>query len=258
MRTLRPLWYSRNFTMISSTLSKIPSQLRVHLLPVMECPLYGFAADGHSIPDKIVRVGLVQQVFNYAIQHYQPVLNDPGSADVASHLHDRVQALDNQMISVRATLDVTVARQMEDRCEKINDKRLGRIVIHGLPRISGVPRDQVKVQARANVSQKLSNVFSGIDIPIAFVDYFDSKNPVYEVTLSDPSVASTMRQEFGRRSLQDRKATGISVMNCVTPATRVRISILKVCNAYHLLQCESCLVFMLCFYLYLAFNVFRQ
>jgi len=220
---------------ITSMLSRIPSQLRVHLLPAMECPLYGFAADGYGIPDRIVRVGLVQQVFNYAIQHYQPVLADPASADVASHLHDRVQALDNQMAAVRddlcvvrATLDITVARQFEDRCERLNDKRLSRVVVHGLPRISGIPRDQIKVEARANVESKFETVFPGINIPIAFVDYFDSKNPVYEITLSDISVASKMRQEFGRRTLQARKSSGISIMNCVTPATRVRISIMKV------------------------------
>jgi len=201
----------------------------------MECPQFGFAPDGFTISEAVIKVGLMQQVFNYAIQHYQPVISDPLVSESTTILHDRVQSLDNQMVAVRddlcyvrATLDVTVARQLEDRCTRFNDNRLSRIVIHGLPKISGPSREEVKKVARETVTERLSRLFPDFNIDISFVDYYDSRNPIYEVTFSCGTVATQLRQNFGRRPSRERKATGISIMNCVTPATRVRISILKV------------------------------
>jgi len=54
------------------------------------------------------------------------------------------------------------------------------------------------------------------------VNYFESANPVWSA-----EEAVRLRRKFGRMSASERKRSGVRLMNSVTPATRVRISILK-------------------------------
>jgi len=59
------------------------------------------------------------------------------------------------------------------------------------------------------------------------VNYFESANPVYEATMGSADEAIRLRRVFGKKSMAERKRSGVRLMNSVTPATRVRISILK-------------------------------
>ena len=60
------------------------------------------------------------------------------------------------------------------------------------------------------------------------VNFFDAERPVFEVEMCSVSDSRYVRNTFNTRSLDERKETGQTISNCVTQATRVRISTLKV------------------------------
>jgi len=59
------------------------------------------------------------------------------------------------------------------------------------------------------------------------VNYYESANPVYEAIMGSADEAIKLRRNFGKMSMSVRKRAGVRLVNSVTPATRVRISILK-------------------------------
>ena len=59
------------------------------------------------------------------------------------------------------------------------------------------------------------------------VNYYESASPVYEAIMGSADEAIRLRKFFGKMSVSERKKSGVRLMNSVTPATRVRISILK-------------------------------
>jgi len=138
-----------------------------------------------------------------------------------------LRAAGARLTAVEQRVDTADARALEDRDELINRANENRIVVHGLPRLSGDTRAQLKSAAFTKLTEVLSQTFPNIKYTLIAASYFDSEYPVYEGTLASVAEASELRRVFGKQSFAARKASGLRILNSVTPATRVRLSILK-------------------------------
>jgi len=119
------------------------------------------------------------------------------------------------------------ARALEDSDEQLNRACENRLVVHGLARLSADTRQELRAAAFTKLSEVLARTFPGVKYTLISTSYFDSEYPVYEGTLASVSESTELRRIFGKKSFAARKASGLKILNSVTPATRVRISILK-------------------------------
>ena len=241
LRCYRPLWLYRNYSALLKIFSETPSTFgsRVFHVPAFTCEL--FADDGYSVP-AIMKPGHVARLLGYVIKEFQPLVLSDTSTEETLLLTSKVTTLTSQVDSIRTDVStlfdmqyVASARLMEEQCGRTNESKMSRLVIHGLPRVNGPNRDAVRGRASEAALNRLKELFPGKEITFVYVDYFDGPKPVYELTLGSQEVAEQIRKEFGRRSIDDRRATGITILNWVTPATRVRISIMKVNKILYLL-----------------------
>jgi len=141
----------------------------------------------------------------------------------------------SRLTSVETRLDLTDARLCEDRDEQANRSSENKIVVHGLPRLSGTNFAELRSAAHAKLTETFAQLFPthAGKYTIVSASYFDSDHPVYEATLGSVSESADLRRSFGKRSFAARKASGLRVLNSVTPGTRVRLSILRsICSAY--------------------------
>ena len=182
-----------------------------------------------------MKPGYIIRLFNYVLKEFQPMVVSESSTPETLILSSKVTALTSQVDSIRTDVStlfdmqyIASARVMEEQCGRVNESKLSRIVVHGLPRVNGPTRDAVRGKASEAALNRLKELFPRREFTFTYVDYFDAPKPVYELTLSNQDAAEQIRKEFGRRTIDERRASGISILNWVTPATRVRISILKV------------------------------
>jgi len=166
----------------------------------------------------------------------EPIVKPAAEAELLGRLQLQLDSHANLLLvhssrldCVESRLDVTGARALEDRDEQLNRACENRIVVHGLPRLSGDNRQELKSAAYTKLSQALAETFPALVGKYTLISaaYFDSDFPVYEGTLASISEASELRRVFGKRSFNLRKASGLRILNSVTPGTRVRLSILK-------------------------------
>ena len=91
-------------------------------------------------------------------------------------------------------------------------------------------------QVRSRIRYILSKIDSRVTVDVAEVRALGSSSlpPIYEVRLEDSVSAVALRQAFSRFSREKNpvkcppELEGVGVYNCVSLATRVRISILRV------------------------------
>jgi len=141
----------------------------------------------------------------------------------------------SRLSRVETRLDLTAARLCEDQDEQANRSSENKIVVHGLPRLSGSNHTELRSAAHKQLTDCFAKLFPNFagKYTIISASYFDSDHPVYEATLSSVSESADLRRSFGKRSFASRKASGLKVLNSVTPGTRVRLSILRsICTAY--------------------------
>jgi len=131
-----------------------------------------------------------------------------------------------QLAELSRRVDFTNALAAELNDEKINISNENRIVVHGLSKLTTQSRPEQQAEAQKRLTGLFTQLF-GACPAIVRASYFDSDKPVYEATLSSSSEASKLRREFGKMPFADRRKSGVRLVNSVTPATRVRLSILK-------------------------------
>ena len=120
------------------------------------------------------------------------------------------------------------------------------------------------------VKNRIRHIISTIDRKIGFsvseVRVFGAgpRPPIYEVVLGDSESADALRKSFARYTRKRSPVTrppeldGVEVYNSVTPATRVRISILRVsisCSSnvgFLVSVCFSVSCFVVCYYLFIS------
>ena len=112
-----------------------------------------------------------------------------------------------------------------------SSKKLGYIVLKKIGRVGG---DEGQVRSR--IRHILSKMDSRATVDVAEVRALGSGSlpPIYEVRLEDSVSPVALRHTFSRFSRKKNlvkcppELKGVGVNNCVTLATRVRISILRV------------------------------
>jgi len=126
-------------------------------------------------------------------------------------------------------LDHTCARTAELADEQVNRANESKIVVHGLPRITLPTRPEVRDLAQKNLVALFAKLFGQVpeSLTIVRTSYFDAEKPVYEATMTSDTEAGRLRRLFGKKSFSERRASGVRLVNSVTPSTRVRLSILR-------------------------------
>jgi len=141
----------------------------------------------------------------------------------------------SRLTTMETRMDVTEARLSEDHDEQVNRAAENKIVVHGLDRLHGAGHAELRSAAFAKLTATFADLFPNLrgKYSVVSASYYDSERPVYEATLGSPAESSELRRSFGKRSFAARRATGLKLLNSVTPGTRVRLSIMRtLCAAY--------------------------
>jgi len=225
---------------------KIPPESGCIFLPSLPLTLQHVDSSG-AIVDEMYRTGSFQRISaflskpaNYSLYHSEefkvggalsvlrPELQ--GISTVLSRHEVAITSLITEQQELSQRVDVSLARQFEEADGGRNSMFEARVVVHGIEtRIATTDPDARSSAIVKNVSAVFVNLFGekhGYEIVSG--SYFDSKKPVYEVTLASVEQSRLCRSNFARRPLVQRKATGVRLANSLTPASRVRVSILQV------------------------------
>ena len=247
-RTPRPFWYSRNFPEVVSTFTRVPLDLldrRVQLLPDHKLDVHHFNPDG-VIPEAMIRTQVMRQITDFITSETPSVfLSEPFETDgdfaelqlpflemsnQISRIDQTQRALISDVSSLRAISNITSARQAEEHDGRLNETFEARIVIHGIATVVNTnDRDARTTQILNAVRAAIDRVFSGGHrYVVVSGQYFGGHRPIYEATLESVQMARELRQEFGRLSIAQRRATGLRILNSITAGSRVRLAILRV------------------------------
>jgi len=225
---------------------KIPNESGCIFLPSLPLTLQQVDASG-AIVDEMYRTGCFQRISDFlnkpanyslfnsaefkaggALSVLRPELQ--GISTTLSRHEVAITSLITEHQELSQRVDVSLARQFEDADGNRNSMFEARVVVHGIEtRIATTDADARSAAIVKNVSTVFHNIFGekhGYEIVSG--SYFDSKRPVYEVTLASVEQSRLCRSSFARRPLVQRKATGVRLSNSLTPASRVRVSILQV------------------------------
>jgi len=225
---------------------KIPPESGCIFLPALPLNLQHVDATG-AIVDEMYRTGCFRRISDFlnnpanytlfqsaefqdggSLSILRPELQ--GISTVLSRHEVAITSLITEQQELSQRVDVSLARQFEDADGGRNSQFEARVVVHGIEiRIATSDGDARAAAIAKNVNDVFLTIFGdkhGFEIVSG--SYFDSKRPVYEVTLASVEQARHCRSSFARRPLAQRKATGIRLSNSLTPASRVRVSILQV------------------------------
>ena len=241
-----PLWYRDGLpevlTKFSSSMKIRPSNL--HLMSSFATP--EFIDDGvHLTPYSGLEY--VLHLFDNAGSILDALTAEPSEiasrhAETSRVLEDRMMALEQDHHRLSLGVESKTAEDSELFDYQENIRYEGWFVIAGLKRLPEgmAPRDW-QVQAKADVSGVLTTLMNR-DIPIVVVKNSTGRGKdsitTYNVQLQKLEDSKEVRDKFGGffvggNHLPD-SLKGISIKNRVTPATLVRISILKVLGARYL------------------------
>ena len=241
-----PLWYRDGLpevlTKFSSIFKTRPSNL--HLMSSFPTP--EFVSDGvHLTPYSGLEFVLHLFDCSRAILDSlgaEPTELTAKNSEASRVLEDRMMALeqDHQRLSKGFETQTALDAEMLDYQENIRYEDW--IVVSGLRRLGNglSPRDW-QVQAKADISEVLKKLMAR-DIPIIVVKNATGKAKeaptTYNVQLSKLADSKEVRDKFGSFFIGGNKCPadlkGISINNRVTPATLVRVAILKVLGARYL------------------------
>jgi len=225
---------------------KIPSESGCSFIPMLPLTLRHVDATG-AIVDEMYRAGSFKLIGDFlsnpsnyslfrnpefdtggALSALRPELQ--GISTVLSRHEVAITSLITEQKSLSQRVDVSLARQFEDADGGRNSMFEARVVVHGIEtRIATSDADARSSAIVKSVSDVFNRIFGeGHGYEIVSGSYFDAKRPIYEVTLSSVEQSRLCRSSFARRPLPQRKAFGIRLTNSLTPASRVRVSILQV------------------------------
>lgn len=149
-------------------------------------------------------------------------------------LQDRVLVLehDHRRLADRFEHQRAIDSEMSDFQENIRNESF--FMIRGLPRLPKMDPKEWQTRAKSDVSGVLRRL--DLDHPILFIQNVSGrgKEPVmhYKVRMQTSEIARAIRDKFSSffhdgKDSRPSELTGISVRNCVTPATLGRIAILQ-------------------------------
>lgn len=116
-----------------------------------------------------------------------------------------------------------------------------RFVVFNLPGLGTINRTEYATKAM----NKIVGVLTSMEVEArpVFVRYITSRSPIYEVQMPSVGNSVAVRQRFiqlVKAKTLPTALAGVSFANCMTPATRVRISILRVSFLIYVLFAVIC------------------
>ena len=237
-----PYWYREG---MAGILTKFSDVMKVssrppnfHLMPSFPTP--SFEADGVHLT-AYSGLEFMLHLFDSAIDlvgSLELTTDDKSARNVESTrvLEDRVMALEQDHRRLSREVESKTLVDCELACFQENIRNEDCIVVSGLGRISSKlsPKDW-QVKAMQDVRIVLS-LLMGEEIPIVYVKNSTGSGKdaitTYVVKLANIQVSKEVRNRFakfftGGGDTRPPALKAISVRNCVTPATQVRISLLK-------------------------------
>lgn len=237
-----PIWYRDGIadvlTRFSVLLSKIKGLKNFGMLPSFSSP--SFESDGvHLTP--FSGQEFVLHLFSSA-QEVISRLSLPAPEKEAVVLEsarlftDRLVALeqDHRRLNSAHELKVAIDAELDDFRE--NERNEDHVVISGMPKISGrLSGKQWQERALSDV-QRILETMMGRQFKLIVAHNATAPNSnsdvTYNVQLASVDEARAIRSKFGSyfskgSDQRPPELSGISIQNCVTKETRVRISILK-------------------------------
>lgn len=236
-----PIWYRENVSEVlnrfSSSYEKVDAP-NLSLLPSFPSPV--FEADGCHL-NAYSGLQFVMHLFESSTKLLEtliavPEVRESRATESNRLLGDRVVALEQGLIRLSANHDMKTAIDAELHDFRANERLEDSFVISGLrPIPSGLTGKVWQERAKTDVSSIIRRMIDR-DSPIIVVHNVTGRasgsEVTYNVKLESVSDSRLIRSKFGGffAGSQDRRPDflkEISISNCVTRETRVRISILK-------------------------------
>ena len=147
---------------------------------------------------------------------------------------DRLSVLEQDHARLCKTFEANTASNAElaDLAENIRNECF--LMIQGLPKLPKLDAKEWQVRARAQVDKIFSEM--GFEHKACYVQNSTGRGNdakvLYKVCLESPEVSKTIRGKFGSyfsggTDSRPPSLTGLSIRNCVTPATLGRIAIMQ-------------------------------
>ena len=240
MYRVTPVWYLDGLNEVHQNFSKLMSQGRPrNLLLMSSFPNPALEADGvHLTP--FSGLEYVVYLFDKSLELVKSQKDSP-EAFVLAHtesirgLEDRVVVLeqDHRRLNRQVEDKSAVDAELHDFDE--NKRNEDQFLITGLPRIrTGLTTKEWQTQVQQDVRGVVSLLLNREpSIKVVHNQTGTKKATSYLVKMEDSRDASAIRSAFGSffkggKDARPAALNGISITNWVTPATKVRIAILKV------------------------------
>lgn len=236
-----PLWYRDGVAEVLSRFSsgyERMSDKNLVLLPSFATPT--FESDGIHL-NAYSGLQFVMHLFDSSVRllstlSSEPEIRESRAVESTRLLGDRVVALEQGLIRLSSSFDMKAAIDAELHDFRANERLEDSFVISGLrPVSSGLTGKVWQERAKSDVGAVVRQLL-GRDVGIVVVHNVTGRAPgsdvTYNVKLESVPDSRDVRAKFGSffAGGQDRRpdfAKSISISNCVTRETRVRIAILK-------------------------------
>lgn len=236
-----PLWYRDSIAEVMNRFSlsyeKITAKNLI-LLPSFPSPV--FESDGVHL-NAYSGLQFVMHLFESSVKLLDTLASEPEireSRALESNrlIGDRVVALEQGLIRLSSSFDMKAAIDAELHDFRANERLEDSFVVTGLrPIPSGLTGKSWQDKAKSDISALIKKLLDR-ESPIIVVHNVTGRAPgsevTYNVKLESVQDSRSLRAKFGSffAGGQDRRPSAfkdISISNCVTRETRVRIAILK-------------------------------
>jgi hypothetical protein len=237
----RPVWYRDGLAEVLQKFSSVMSCERpVNLLLLPSFPTPEFESDGiHLTPyaglEYIIHLfDSAKEVLASSVAS-TPALLDRGS-EATRLLEDRMMVVEQRQQLFSKSLEMKTAIDAELACFQENVRNEVFFLVSGMRRIPGGLRGkQWQDQAKKDVGELIRALLNR-DLPIVVVQNVTGRGPEaevrYHVKMEFAAHSQEIRAKFGSffAGKVDRRPpefSGVSISNRVTPATQVRLAIMK-------------------------------
>ena len=242
MYRFEPLWYRDNLPQIMSKFSEVFSRRSggIMMMPSFANPV--LEDDGVHLT-AYSGLEFVLHLFDSAcsvMEHasLEPELKTIVNTEHTRVLEDRLMAVeqDHKRLNKVVELKTAIDSELSDYHENLRNENW--FIILGLPKIDPkIDRKEWQVTAKANVNEALKALMNK-EYPIVVVQNITSKGKDaicrYQVLMTSVSDSKEIRDSFGAffvgakgKDARPPALKSISISNRITPATQVRLSLLR-------------------------------
>ena len=228
-------WYNNNYDNIITAFDEGIGKMKLkNVCKIIAMP-FGceqFEEDGVHLTAASGEI-FVEAILSEANKVFEAIIIDDDPADpAAGDLEVRVGVLEGQVRERQRNDNAIFAKLREEMDEISNKAKEDRLIITGLTSKTPPPTEPEakKTWLRKIVTDIFELLVPGFQGKIVFLNQMKNKGqhiPMVEVKLDSVLHAATIRKTFAEKKKEGKDLGRIFVANCVNPATRVRVDILK-------------------------------